>query len=226
MTWICLKFKLSQILPRRTVQWPQARLATAPSPLFFSPNWTPPCTLPISSLILEPFSILFLVIEQAQATSTTHHCRCAMSSGDKAPRPSLPLWSRQKGARTPPPAPHAHHPTQDPWSRLEIKFFPLPFGVLPPPHGSPSSSKLPAATPSASPGSLQESRSLAWARQPERPSRYRTTMEARAISSSELLCRPRRVLVLHECHPSCCGAHLSPPPPSLLLSHGAAPHAR
>jgi hypothetical protein len=36
---------LSRILPCRTVQWPRARLAAAPSPLFFSPNRTPPRAL-------------------------------------------------------------------------------------------------------------------------------------------------------------------------------------
>jgi hypothetical protein len=126
----------------------------------------------------------------------------AVSSDDKVPRPSVPPRSRQKGARTPPLAPRDHHPTQDPWSRLEIKFFPPSFRALPPPHGSLLSSKLPAATSSASSGSPRESHSLVRAGQPQLPSRCRTTMEA--IPSSELLCHPRRTLVLHECRPNCC----------------------
>jgi hypothetical protein len=152
--------------------------------------------LPISSPVLEPFSILFLVIKQAQASSTTRHCRCTASSSDKAPRPSLPPKSHQKAAPTPPPAPRALHPTQDPWSRLEIQFSTPSFRALLPPHGSPSSSKLLAATPSASPGSPYESHSLARGGQPTLPSRCRSTMEVGVIPCSELLFHPRSALVL------------------------------
>jgi hypothetical protein len=81
---------------------------------------------------------------------------------------------------------------------------PPQFRALSPPHGSSSISKLPAATSSASPGSPRESRRSARTGQPELPSHCRYTMEAGAVPSSELLCCPRRALVLHECRPSRC----------------------
>jgi hypothetical protein len=81
---------------------------------------------------------------------------------------------------------------------------PPQFRALSPPHGSSSISKLPAATSSASPGSPRESRRSARTGQPELPSHCRSTMEAGAVPSSELLCCPRRALVLHECRPSRC----------------------
>jgi hypothetical protein len=151
--------------------------------------------------VFEPFSILFLIIKQAQASSTLRHCHCAASSGDKAPRPFPASEKPSKGcvhtsSRSPSSPPHP-----GPLEAIGNQVFPTAVGsaALPPPHGSPSSSKLPAATPSDSPRSPCESRRLTQAGQPELPSRCRSTMEAGAISSSELLCRPRCTLVLHEC---------------------------
>jgi hypothetical protein len=151
--------------------------------------------------VFEPFSILFLIIKQAQASSTLRHCHCAASSGDKAPRPFPASEKPSNGcvhtsSRSPSSPPHP-----GPLEAIGNQVFPTAVGsaALPPPHGSPSSSKLPAATPSDSPRSPCESRRLTQAGQPELPSRCRSTMEAGAISSSELLCRPRCTLVLHEC---------------------------
>jgi hypothetical protein len=91
-----------------------------------------------------------------------------------------------------------------------VASSPLPFGALPPPHASSSSSKLLTATLSSSLGSPCESHRSARAVQPELPSCCRSTMEARAIPSSDLLCRPtQKPEELHVClsEPAAAGRH-------------------
>jgi hypothetical protein len=193
------------------VQWPRACQVAAPSPLFFSPNLTPPHALPVlphrsppaacaslpHSARTPPHFFLSTLSPSTFYSSSSSKNKLlpppAIAAALRAPMtrrhaPSLPPGSHQKGAHTPPHAPRAHHPTQDPWSQSKIKFSPPSFRALPPPHGSPSSSKLAVKMMSTSSGSPHESRHFTRVGQPELLSHCRSTMEAGAIPSSELLC--------------------------------------
>jgi hypothetical protein len=91
---------------------------------------TVPGPLPIYSLYSNP-SLFY-------SSSSSKHKLLPTSAIATAPRapvtrrhaPSLLPRSHQKGACTLPPAPPAHHPTQDSWRRSEIKFSPPPLGAL------------------------------------------------------------------------------------------------
>jgi hypothetical protein len=140
----------------------------------------------------------------AQANSLSSSCsHHGWSSSTAATAPSRP--SRSTGLQRHPPAtiPFASGPrravctsrTHASRRRSSTPSCVRRRSSTPPSHPSLSSQPLPLVD--SNPRSLVESTPLE-----RRPRSGRD--RARAVASSELLCRPRRALVLHECRPSCC----------------------